>query len=217
MKRRELIKYCFGSSLSFSLLLGCTPTPANIANIIRAVQTVQALLALSRKISNENAYALNVSFAELGTFRKKNDFSIESIQVMEGRSAQLTQGGSDLRNRLNETDSEANSLFSLLTNRAKENSDKDVRKSLLSDIRDKQKVFREKMKDARSVLSDMEVSIQTYDDVLGAVQVKSGLGEIDKYISDVDEIIDRANILNQNIQSALERNQQVIASFDISE
>ena len=182
-----------------------------------AVKAVQALLLLSRQLSNENAHVLNVSFAEFGDFRKKNDFSVKSIQVMEGRSAQLTQGGSALRQRLNETDSEANSLFSLLTNRAKENSDGGVRRNLLSDIRDKQKTFREKMKEARSVFSDMETSIQTYDDVLGAVQVKAGLGEIDKYISDVDEIIDQANVMNQDIQSALQRNQQVIASFAISE
>lgn len=193
---------------------GCTPQVVTVANIITAVRTVQQLLKLSRQLSNDNVYALNVSYKELGTFLNEKNFSTNVVQKMEQRGSSLSQGSSELRSRINQTSSAANELFSLLQTRANQNSTPELKSKMLSDIGDKQKVFNEKMKIAEEVLSNIEKSVKKYDDILGYIQVATGLAQIDQYIRDVDEAIVEAKALDREIQNALSENEAIIASFD---
>jgi hypothetical protein len=146
VKRREIIASYFGLSLFFAIVSGCAPQVVTVSSIITAVRTVRQLLKLSRQLSNNNVYALNVSYKELGTFLNDKNFSANVVQKMEQRSSSLSQGSSELRSQINQTSSAANELFSLLQTRANQNSTPELKSKMLSDIGDKQKVFREKMK-----------------------------------------------------------------------
>lgn len=214
LKRREIIASYFGLSLFFAFVSGCIPQVVSVANIITAVRNVKQLLKICRQLSNNNVYTLNVSYEELGTFLSDKNFSTDVVQKMEQRSAYLSQGSSELRSQINQTSSAANKLFSLLKTRANQNSTPKLKSKMLSNIGDKQKVFKEKMKIAEEVLSNIDKSVQKYDDLLGYMQVATGLEQIDQYISDVDEVIVQAKALDREIQNALSENEAIVASFE---
>jgi uncharacterized coiled-coil DUF342 family protein len=175
------------------------------------------LLVLSKQLSNDTVYATSVSYKELGKFLDKKSFHTENIQTMEQRYSSLSQASVELRSKVNQTNSEANQLFSLLQTRANQNSTPELKSKMISDINDKQKVFNEKMQIANEVVSKIEASVKKYDDILGYVQVATGLDQIDQYINDVDKVIVQASALNSEIQNALSANQTIVASFKASQ
>jgi hypothetical protein len=67
---------------------------------------------------------------------------------------------------------------------------------------------------AEEVLSNIEKSVKKYDDILGYIQVATGLAQIDQYIRDVDEVIVQAKALDREIQNALRENEAIVASFE---
>jgi hypothetical protein len=82
-----------------------------------------------------------------------------------------------------------------------------------SDIHEKQKLFKEKMKIAEEVLSNIEKSSKKYDDILGYIQVASGLAQIDQYIRDVGSVIVEARSLDREIQNALRENESIVSTY----
>ena len=213
-KRRRIIM-SFGSSLLFVMLSSCFPPKViTIKNITTAVETVALLLKVSRQISNDTVYSMNVSFEELSGFLREQNFSTDTIQRMEQRTISLSENASKLRSQLRQTNSEAEQLFSLLETRAKQNSTSNLKKQMLSDIRDKKKVFKAKMAIANEVLSKVEKSVQKYDDILGYIQVGTGINQIDQYIHDVDTVILQANALDTEIKNALNESYKIIATFE---
>jgi hypothetical protein len=213
LNRRGFIKSSIRLPLLFVFASGCTPQIVTISNIIVAVRAVKQLLRVSRQLSHSNVYALNVSYKELGTFLNEKKFTTNVVQHMEQRSSYLTQGNNDLRSRINQTNSAANELFSLLYIRANQNSTPDLKNKMNSDIREKQNIFKEKMKIAEQVLSSIEKSSKKYDDILGYIQVAAGLAQIDQYIRDVDDVIVQAKALDRDIQTALRENEAIVSSF----
>lgn len=213
-KRRRII-ISFGSSLLLVMLSSCFSAKViTIKNITTAVDAVALLLKVSRKMSNDTVYSMNVSFEELGGFLRDQDFSTDTIQRMEQRTIFLSENARKLRFQLQQTNSEAEQLFSLLETRAKQNSTSNLKKQMLSDIRDKKKVFKAKMAIANEVLSKVDKSVQKYDDILGYIQVGTGVNLIDNYINEVDTVVSQANILNNDIKNALNESSKIIATFD---
>lgn len=209
--RRHMIRASFG--LSFAFAAGCTPQVVTISNIIVAVRTVKHLLRLSRQLSSNNVYALNVSYKELGSFLKNKSFSTSVVQQMEQRGTSQTQGNSILRTRINQTSTAANELFKLLYTRANQNSTPELKNRMRSDIDAKQNIFKDRMKKAEEVVSSIEKSSKKYDDILGYIQVATGLEQIDHYIRDVDDVIIQAQSLDRQIQTALKENEAIVSGY----
>jgi hypothetical protein len=69
------------------------------------------------------------------------------------------------------------------------------------------------MKTAEDVVSSIEKSSKKYDDILGYIQVASGLQQIDQYIQDVDEVIVQARSLDREIQAALRENEVIVSAY----
>ena len=90
--RREFVKSSFGISLFTALATGCSPQKVIISNIIVSVRTVKHLLRISRQISRNNVYALNVSYKDFGEFLDEEKFTTNVVQNMEHRRSCLTQG-----------------------------------------------------------------------------------------------------------------------------
>jgi hypothetical protein len=213
LSRRGAIRSLFGLSFYLAFAVGCTPQIVTISNILIAVRTVRQLLRISRQLSRNNVFALNASYRELGTYLKDKQFGTQTVQRMEQRSAYLTQGNNVLRTRINQTSTAANELFGLLQTRANQNSTPELKNKMLSDISERQKVFSEKMKVAEEVLSSIEKSSKKYDDILGYIQVATGLAQIDQYIRDVDDIIAKAKVLDYEIQKALRENEEIVSLY----
>lgn len=212
VKRRKFIKLssCFFVS---AIISSCAPQVIGIRKILLAIDTVVYLLQLSEKLSNDTAYSMNVSYQELGQFLNQNKFSVEAIVQMEQRYNYISSNAENLRNKLNETDTEANQMFALIKNRAKQNQTPELRKQMLSDINQKKKTFGSKMKEARTVLSKVDGAVQKYDDILGYIQVGVGLDQIDEYLNDVDEVISQGSVLAKQIKEALITNRKIANSF----
>lgn len=212
VRRRKFIKLssCFFVA---AVVSSCAPKVIGIRAILLAIDSVVYLLKLSEKLSNDTAYSMNVSYQELGNFLNQNQFSVEAIVQMEKRYTYISNNAENLRNKLNETDAEANQMFALIKNRAKQNQTPELRKQMLSDINQKKKTFHSKMKEARTVLSKVDDAVQKYDDILGYIQVGVGLDQVDDYLNDVDEVISQGSILAKQIKEALIINRQIANSF----
>lgn len=213
--RRMLVTSLLGFSVLPVVLSGCmVPRVANIANIVDAIQIVKILLTESRKISNDTVYSVNVSYKELGKFLNDKNFSTAIVQKMEQRKFQLSQAASSLRSKLNQTNTAATELFALLETRASQNSTSELKDKMIAGINDKKRQFEEKLKIAGEVLTNVDKSVQKYDDILGYIQVGSGLNQVDQYINDVDTVIAEAQVLDREIQGALSESQRIVASFE---
>ncbi|MDJ0736660.1 MAG: PDZ domain-containing protein [Nostocaceae cyanobacterium] len=62
-------------------------------------------------------------------------------------------------------------------------------------------------------MSRQNNTTKDYDNILGALHVYEGLGEVQKYIETVDSVISQYKILNQEVQIALDEGRQVITNI----
>jgi hypothetical protein len=214
-KRRKIItSYCCVSFFS-TVVWGCTPaSPVTIYRILQAVKLLRQFLDITQKTSKTTAANLNFSYQDLGKDLRTRNFSTETISKMEKRHLYLATSARKLTSFKNKTKDAAKDLFSLLETRANQNSTPELKEKMLPDIRDKKQIFEDKIKIVEEALSEIDKSIKKYDDILGYMQVLSGTKDIQQYIDNVDKAIAQADVLNKEVQTALDEGDKIINQFE---
>jgi hypothetical protein len=212
VKRRKIITSYFLLSFLTTVTAGCTiAVPiVTIREIVQTVKFVRRLLEITQNISKTTAKNINVSYQDLGKDLRNKNFSADTIAKMEKRYSYLSTNGQKLVISKDRTKQEATKLFALLETRANQNSTPELRDKMLHDIKDKKRTFEEKIKIVEEVLSQMNTSIKKYDDILGYMQVGNGINEIQQYIDNVDKVIAQSDVLNKEVETALNEGQKII-------
>lgn len=196
-----LIFYGFIATATFQCPAAAAVT---ILDISTAATRISNLLTTIKSASNIITSLVNTSYSDLGQKLKEKNLNSQTISEMEASLNEMKVKSDTLKLYLDITETNAEELFSLLEARADENQTKELRKSMLADIEEKEELFAAKVEAARDVHEQINNSIQKYDDILGYIQVGAGLDKIDDYIGDVDDILYEANKLNRRIQSAVD-------------
>ncbi|NJO62389.1 MAG: hypothetical protein HC836_30440, partial [Richelia sp. RM2_1_2] len=141
-----MIASFFCLSFSLVLIISCAATPVLItgAKIATNINTVIELIDASEKILGFTSNLVNRYYKDLGEdIRSENIVSdIDQItQRMEARYAELSAQHEELDNSLEKTNKAANKLFSMLKERANQNSRPELKQKLLNDINVTEKEF----------------------------------------------------------------------------
>jgi hypothetical protein len=216
VSRHTLMNSLFCLSFLFVITVGCT-TPITLAKISSSAKEVVLLINASEKALYVVSNLVNASYEALGqdirseNFKTGNKSSNKIIEKMEARHSELVAKHQELDNSLSATNTASNKLFSMLENRANQNSQDSLKKQLLRDISAKKEVFSEKIEVAEDASSKLKTAIKGYDDILGVLQVSEGLKESQKYIGAVESVTAQYELLEQEVQVALREGRQVIA------
>lgn len=138
-------------SLFLVLTVSCAAPVITLLSINNAVTKLVVLIDTTQKLLNLTSNLVSNSYQELGNdIQNENNqnnqnnqyrFSTPIIQKMEARHSELTTKYKELSDTVNETNSSANKLFSMLETRANQNTRTEQREKLLSDINIKKQAF----------------------------------------------------------------------------
>jgi hypothetical protein len=213
-KRRKIVALFFSLSFFTTIVSGCAPQVVSIRMILNGILIVKNLLDNTQKLSKKTSNSVNVSYQDLGKDLRNKDFSTGVIAKMEERHSNMRRSSDTLALSINQTKEQASKLFSLLETRANQNSTASLKDKMLPDIQKNKKIFEEKIQIVDKALSELNGSIKKYDDILGYMQVGNGINEIGKYIEDVDKVILQANVLNKDVQIAIDEGRATIVHFE---
>jgi hypothetical protein len=224
-KRRKIISSFFCLSLSIVLMVSCVaPVITTLVMIHRQASLVVAVVSVTERLLVVTASLVNTSYQILGDNIQRNDPPNEAspqpanelISKMEVQHSEMSAKQQELAASLRKTKTESNNLFSMLENRANENSTPELKREQLFNISNSKKTFDAKIDIADDVSSKLKVSIKKYDDILGDLQISAGLGKIREYTKTVDDIITQTAALNKDVQIALAEGRQIIGKFEES-
>jgi len=189
-----------------------TPTARNISNLVGVSEELETSLATFKALSNDHTDNIIVSYGELER-SLYNGLPAEALQTLTGRADSLLQRNRTLRNNLDQIDKGAETLFSGLRARAEEISAPDVRTEMTSEINRNREAFDKNIATLEEALSELESSIQAYEDTLSQLNVSTGLGDEEAYAIYISDEIERVKVTTYNIENSLTENQDVIASL----
>lgn len=224
-KRFKTLISLFCLSFFLVITLSCGPT-ITVGVIAAKVDRVVTLIDATDKALNIIYTLVDTYYKTLGddienadpndienTEEKTNyKFSNETIEKMEARHLDLATKHEDLDDYLNQTEREADELFSMLKTQANKNSNDSQRQALLTDISNREKAFSEKISIAESFSSKIRASIKEYENILIVFQVSVGTAELQSYIQTVDSVINKYSSLEQEVQAAINEGRQLIIS-----
>ncbi|NJN13487.1 MAG: hypothetical protein HC815_38510 [Richelia sp. RM1_1_1] len=213
-----MIASFFCLSFSLVLIISCAATPVLItgAKIATNINTVIELIDASEKILGFTSNLVNRYYKDLGEdIRSENIVSdIDQItQRMEARYAELSAQHEELDNSLEKTNKAANKLFSMLKERANQNSRPELKQKLLNDINVTEKEFTKRIDVAENVSLKLKGSIKEYDNILNVFQVTGGLRKAREYLVTIDSVISQYENLNREVQIALDEGRQLITNI----
>ena len=217
--RRRIIASFFCFSFSLVLIISCTAPPVVVtgAKIASNVSTVIELIDASGKIVSFTSNLVNRYYRELGEDIRSGENTVSDIDQitkrMESRHAELSSEHDELDDSLEKTNKAADKLFSMLKERAKQNSRPELKEKLLSDIDVTERQFTEKIDVAENASLTLEKSIKEYDNILNVFQVSGGLRKAQKYIATIDSVILQYESLNREVQIALDEGRQLITNI----
>jgi hypothetical protein len=184
------------------LLSACVQQRITLERIMAAAQLVQHGLKLMQMLSGETTTSVTEGYTDLGQFLKDQKLSNARIIDMEKRHTDMQKKADRFSQALSETESNANTLFTLLEKRSKE-APEQVQDGLLTDVAQKKSAFTLKLSLARAALLKLDKSIKRYDEILAYLQVSAGKDGVDKYMRDIDDTVAQSTALNQQIQIAV--------------
>lgn len=216
-KSRKIFALLLCFSISLVLVVSCAPPVITLAVLSGKARTVIALMNVTEKALYLTSDLVSASYTKLGEDIRSEDFanqkiSSQAIKTMEVRHSELLGKQKELDTSLSKTDNAANEFFNMLRTRANQNSKPDVKEKLLQDINLQKTAFNEKLKVADNAASNLKKSIQGYDDILGELQVRTGLGQVEKYIKTIESITAQYETLNRQVQVSLQEGRTLIAS-----
>ncbi|MEA5599270.1 hypothetical protein [Rivularia sp. UHCC 0363] len=213
-----MIASFFCLSFSLVLIISCAATPVLItgARIATNISAVIELIDASEKILSFTSNLVNRYYKDLGEdIRSENVVSdIDQItQRMEVRYAELSSQHKELDDSLEKTNKAADKLFSMLKERANQNSRAELKQKLLNDINVTEKEFTERIDVAENVSLKLKGSIKEYDNILNVFQVTGGLRKAREYLVTIDSVISQYENLNREVQIALDEGRQLIKNI----
>jgi len=209
-----LCLYGFLATATFSCPATVVPTVITFARIAQQARPLVLLLQQTRTASEQATTVVNASYSDLSGYLKANDFDGEVIQAMEQSLYTMRSRADTLQYLLSLTEGQSEQLFQLLEARAEQNTTEVLRESMLEDIENKRVTFNGKMEIAENVLTQINSSIQKYDDILGYIQVSESLAGIDEQVSNINEIIQEGNQLNTEILTAIDDGLAIVSNIE---
>lgn len=197
-------------------LAGCNwlpwvgPPDANIQAILGLTEATLQMLERSKTESEQTVEKIDDAYLELRAYLHEKELTPANVQRMEETYDGMTEQSKTLHKTLRQTANQAGELFAMLEKRARENSNKDLRRALLDDIKAKRKALEARLEVAEDGLDKMDRSIQTYDDLLGFAQVSLGTAAVDEHIATVEGVLEEAERLNAEIQVAINEGVEIV-------
>jgi PDZ domain len=213
-KRQKIISSFFCLSLSLVLMVGCIAPVVTVSRLAMQVESVISLIDFTYKMSIVVSNLVDNSYQDLGDKIKTKDFSVDAIESMETKYSNLSTEHNKLDSSLSKTKGAANELFSMLQTNADENSTPELKRKMLTDISVNRKAFDQKIAVAENVSSQITASIKKYKDILGFLQNKTALKDVDGYIETIDKTIANAKLLDRDVQTALVEGRQIIKQYE---
>jgi hypothetical protein len=215
LKRKKFLSFFLCLTMSLYFTVSCAPPPVVVSSVILAkkVDAVINLISVTYNISVAVSNLVDGSYQDLGEKVRKKDFSTGILQSIESKYSELSEEHGKLSNSLNQTTKEAGELFSLLQSNADENTTPELKEEMLKDINVNKAAFDGKVSIAEGASSQISGSIRKYKDILGFLQNKATLKDLDGYIDTIDKTIVSAKVLNQDVQTALVEGRKIIQKY----
>ncbi len=129
-------------------------------------------------------------YEELSQLLSRRDLSDRNVRSLEDAMRKMKSDYQELMDAFDRSVAAGNELRSLLRSRAKQNSNKEWRNKLLESIDEAWNGFEEKADSAEEQIELAGEGIQKFDDVLGYLQVRSGLsgfGMLEEELVDIEK------------------------------
>ena len=149
-------------------------------------------------------------YRDLRSFLSSRNISDSKIRTLEDAMRKMKDNYEQLLDSFEESVDAGNELRSLLIERAKQNTNKKWRNDLLDRIDEVWEGFEEKAESAEDVIDTFGNEIQLFDDVLGYLQVQSGLTGFGSIEDDIAGIEEAASVFVAEVRSYIEQGQLLI-------
>ncbi len=184
---------------------------ANIDNFTQKSQQISNLFDSIQQLSDTTITSVDEGYQDLGTYIQEKNISNQTIQLVEAKYEQMSSSFDELKSTLNKVENEANTLFRLLRKRARESTDTNLREKMIFGISDKEAIIQEKISIVKQVLSEISLSIQNYDNILGYIQVTTITEQTgNQILGDINLILEKSQLLRANIRQSMEDAKQII-------
>ncbi len=205
---------CSTSLLVYVLFFSaCDLQPVSIDRISRVSESVAVWMDKAKASSQELTDSIGKANKDLAQYLNANNLSDETIKQFENKKSTFIVKLNNLRGCESNIKFNSNQLFLLLKKRTEENTTPYLKERMSSDIEQKERAFGLKLGELSDLIRQIEVLIKKYDDLLGFLQVRRGLGGIAEMEVKLDECIREAQALKIEILAAIAEGEKIINSI----
>lgn len=191
----------------------CDIQPVSIDRISRASKLLVDSLNKAKASSQELTDSIGQAHKDLSQYLNANNLSDDTIKQFENKKSTLIAKLNNLRGCESNIKFNSSQLFLLLKKRTEENTTPYLKEKMSSDIEQKERAFGIKLRELSELIRQIEALIKKYDDQLGFLQVRKGLGSISKMEIKLDDCIREAQALKIEILAAIAEGEKIINSI----
>lgn len=195
-------------------IVSCSEKPITIDQLRDLESNSRESINATSKASKNAFNDVSKSFKKLSEYLENNQLSDKDLKRMESMLVDLNKKREKFNSSLANAKDSGNEFIDILKRRANENSEKEMRKNMLSLISAREEAFDKVISNTKSQIKELDKSIQRFDNIVGYLQINAGLKGIDSITNQIEELRESVLKLEQLVDSYIIESKELMKHYE---